>query len=194
MCEQDGRVSEALALRLRELALVEDVDRRLQLRLDHSRLTGALEAQGGRVASLKANLDDMPGHEASLDELTSVLDERGKHDDLAEILEGQARKLEELDQPERAAGLWSRVAALCEDPLGDHARAIAAHTRVVELSSTAGSPDVRALDALARLHLQRDEPADAAILARAPARRCGQGRTRRRAVEARARAPARRAA
>ncbi len=162
MCEQEGRVSEALALRLHELSLVEDVERRLQLRLDHSRLTAALEARGGRVASLKANLQDAPGHEASLDELSAVLDERGKHADLAEILEDQARKLEERDEPERAAGLWARVAALWEAPLADVGRAIAAHTRVVALSSSAGNTDVRALDALARLHLERNEPADAA--------------------------------
>ena len=158
LCQQEGRVPEALSLRLRELELIEDVDRRLQLRLDHSRLTGALEAQGGRVASLKANLDDAPGHEQSLDELTSVLDERGRHDELTDILTEQATRLESLERSTDSAKLWSRVAALAEEPLGDHARAVAAHTRVVLLS-----PSNDALDALARLHLNRDEPAQAAM-------------------------------
>ncbi len=158
LCQQEGRVPEALSLRLRELELIEDVDRRLQLRLDHSRLTGALEAQGGRVASLKANLDDAPGHDSSLDELTNVLDERGRHDELADILTEQASRLESLERPGDGAKLWSRVAALAEKPLGDHARAIAAHTRVVLLS-----PSNDAIDALARLHLERNEPAQAAM-------------------------------
>lgn len=157
MCEKEGRVTEALALRLRELSLVEDVERRLQLRLDHSRLTGALEAQGGRVASLRANLDDMPGHEASIDELSAVLDERGKHEELVDILTDQAKRLEGLDQLERAAQLWGKVAELSEQPLGDRDRAIAAHARVVQLASSNES-----LDALARLHLEKSEPAESA--------------------------------
>lgn len=157
MCEKEGRVTEALALRLRELSLVEDVDRRLQLRLDHSRLTGALEAQGGRVASLRANLDDVPGHEASIEELSVVLDERGKHADLVDILSEQAKRLEERDELERSAHLWSRVAALAEKPLGDRDRAVAAHAHVVQLAAGTDS-----LDALARLHLEKNEPAEAA--------------------------------
>ena len=157
MCEDEGRVTEALSLRLRELSLIEDVERRLQLRLDHSRLTGALEAQGGRVASLSANLDDVPGHEASIEELTLVLDERGKHSELADILGNQATKLEGLEQTERAAALWARVAVLAESPLGDRERAIEAHSRVVGLS-----PSNESLDALARLHLERGQPGEAA--------------------------------
>jgi len=157
MCEAQGRVSEALALRLRELGLIEDVERRLELRLDHSRLTGALEEQGGRVASLKANIADVPGHQASIDELSRVLDERGKHCELADILESQANELEQLGQTDDAAGLWTRAASLAEQSLGDYARAIAGHTRVVELSENND-----ALDALARLHLEQNAPAPAA--------------------------------
>ena len=157
MCEEEGRVSEALVLRLRELALIEDLDTRLQLRLDHSRLTGALEEQGGRVASLRENLEDVPGHEPSIDELVRVLDERGKQGELADILSEQAAKLEDLGDRPRAARLWTRVASLAETPLGDLVRAISAHTRAVVLE-----PSNDALDALARLHLQREEPAEAA--------------------------------
>ncbi|HZO13314.1 MAG TPA: tetratricopeptide repeat protein, partial [Polyangiaceae bacterium] len=157
LCEQEGRVSEALSLRLRELDFVEDAERRLQLRLDFSRLTGALEEKGGRVASLRANLVDLPGHEPSVDELCHVLEERGKHHELADILTDQARQLEEHNEPARAARLWARVAILAEKPLGDIERATAAHARVVDLGSTND-----ALDALARLHLTRQEPAEAA--------------------------------
>ncbi|HHH28695.1 MAG TPA: tetratricopeptide repeat protein, partial [Polyangiaceae bacterium] len=157
LCEEEGRVSEALSLRLREIELVEDVERRLQLRLDHSRLTAALEAKGGRVASLEANLRDAPGHEASIKELTSVLEERGKHDDLAEILAEQAAAVEGGGNAERAAQIFAQLANIAETKLDDPDRAIAAHRKVVELTPTNTS-----LDALARLHLAREEPAEAA--------------------------------
>jgi tetratricopeptide (TPR) repeat protein len=157
LCEEEGRVPEALALRLRELALVEDVDRRLELRLDHSRLTGALEAQGGRVASLKANLEDRPGHAPSIQELVEVLEERGKHAELADILADQASQLEDGDASERAAALWTQVAAIAEEHLRDNDRAVAAHSKVVELTTSHDS-----LNALARLQLSRKKPGEAA--------------------------------
>jgi tetratricopeptide (TPR) repeat protein len=157
MCEEVGRVSEALALRLRELELVEDLERRLELRLAHSRLTGALEEQGGRVASLRQNLEDAPGHEPSIDELSRVLEERGKHAELADILAGQAQKLESTARHDRAARLWFRVADIAERALHDPARAVAAHVRTVLMA-----PSNESLDALARLHLDRGEPAEAA--------------------------------
>lgn len=157
LCEDEGRVSEALSLRLRELSLVEDVERRLQLRLDHSRLTGALEAKGGRVASLEANLVDAPGHEASIAELTTVLEERGKYDKLAEVLSEQATAVEAAGDGARAARLFAQIAHIAETRLDDPERAIAAHEKVVELAPTNDS-----LDALARLHLSRKEPAEAA--------------------------------
>jgi tetratricopeptide (TPR) repeat protein len=156
LCEAEGRLAEALALRLREIDLVDDPDRRLELRLAHARLTGGLEAQGGRVASLRANLVDRPGHEASIDELAQVLEERGKHVDLATILAEQAAELEARGERARAADLFARVAATAAGPLGDRARAIEAHGRVVELDARADS-----IDALARLHLESD-PAEAA--------------------------------
>ncbi|HZO14577.1 MAG TPA: tetratricopeptide repeat protein, partial [Polyangiaceae bacterium] len=157
LCEQEGHLSEALALHMRELDLVDDPDRRLELRLQFSRLASALEKQGGRAAWLRANLDERPGHEPSIEELVSTLEARGKHDELADELGEQARMLELKQQPARAAQLWTRVAALAEEPLGDGERAIAAHTRVVELACTNDT-----LDALARLHLSRQEPAKAA--------------------------------
>lgn len=157
LCEDDGRVSEALALRLKELDLIEDPERRLELRLDHSRLTGKLEEQGGRVVSLRANLRQAPGHKKTVDELESVLTERGKFEELSQVLSEQATQLEQLSRAEDAADLWARVAVLAERRLQQPDLAISAHTRVVELAPTNES-----LDALARLNLERKEPAEAA--------------------------------
>lgn len=157
LSEREERIMELLALRQRELELTGDVDRRLELRIDISRLTGQFEERGGRVESLLANLEDMPGHEPSIDGISKILLDRGQYDRLADILTEQAKKLEELEEPERAAGLWARVARLAERNLADPARAIDSHSRVVELSCTN-----EALDALARLYIERDEPAEAA--------------------------------
>ena len=157
LCEQEERISEALALRLRELPLIDDSERRLGLRLELARLTGVLEERGGRIDVLRANLADQPGHGPTIEALCQVLIERGRFKDLAQLLQDQAQQLEARGERGRAAQLWSRAAALSEEHLRDVDRAIAAHTKVVELESTNTS-----LDALARLHLQRNEPGEAA--------------------------------
>lgn len=157
LSEQEGRLSEALTLRMRELPLIDDPARRLELRLELARLTGLLEERGGRIDVLRANLADHPGHAATLDALNQVLVERGRHKDLVALLREQAMTLEERGDKAHAAQLWGRVAALAEEPLRDSELAIGAHAKVVELE-----PGHASLDALARLHLQRNEPAEAA--------------------------------
>lgn len=156
LCEKENRATELLALRLRELDLSDDPERRLELRLEISRATGNFEEKGGRVESLVANLEERPGHEASIEELRQVLLMRGHYDRLADILSQQAENLQEKNEPERAAQLWAGVADLTEKNLHDNERAILAHTHVVELSCTN-----EALDSLARLYIERDDPAKA---------------------------------
>ena len=81
----------------------------------------------------------------------------GRFVELSVVLGEQAVELAELAQPDHAATLHRRVAQLAEERLDDPALAIASHASVVELAPTNES-----LDALARLHLARNEPADAA--------------------------------
>ncbi|MBL4687977.1 MAG: tetratricopeptide repeat protein [Nannocystaceae bacterium] len=100
----------------------------------------------------------MPGHDASVDALVAVLSERGRFAVLADALTEQAHKLESRGRGEESGALWSRVATLVEQELGDPDRAIGALGRVVELA-----PSNLAYDDLARLHLTRDESVDAAI-------------------------------
>ncbi len=157
LCEQQERINEALTLRLRELELTADPASRLQLRLENARLTGLLEERGGRVRSLLTNLEEQPGHEQSIEALCHILVERGRYQQLVDVLGQQADQLEQRGQTAQAAGLWNRVASSSEQNLNNVGLAIAAHTRVVELENRPES-----LDALARLHLGREEPADAA--------------------------------
>ncbi|MCA9691138.1 MAG: hypothetical protein KC636_16155 [Myxococcales bacterium] len=158
LCEQEGRTTELLGLRFQELALVDDVDRRIELRLEIARLTGVLEARRSRVEVLRDNLKDKPGHDASIAALEALLVERGRLRELTEVLEEQAATLTAAGEQERAAGLWGRVARLSEESLEDPERAIAAHTRAVALA-----PSAAIFDALARLQLAQGRPEEAAL-------------------------------
>ncbi|MBW2528318.1 MAG: tetratricopeptide repeat protein [Deltaproteobacteria bacterium] len=158
LSEADGRISEALAMRLRELELTSDPQERLRLRLENSRLTGVLEERGGRVEALLANLEDAPGHPESLESLCQILDERGRHAELTDTLRKQAEKLEAKGDTARAAELNSKAARLATEKLRNDELAVECHTKVVELEPT----NKDSLSALARLSLRRDEPAVAA--------------------------------
>ena len=123
MCEKEGRVTEALALRLRELSLVEDVERRLQLAprsFPPDRRPRSAGRTRGVACARTSTTCPVTRHPSKSS--PRVLDERGKHGDLVDILTEQAKRLEELDQLERAAQLWARVAQLAEKPLGDRDR------------------------------------------------------------------------
>lgn len=156
MYEARGRIPELLALRQRELEGSLAPERKLAVRLEVARLLGHLETQGGRIEMLRANLAEHPGHQASIAEVASVLEEKGRSAELADLLTTQARRVEETAGAP-AAGLWGMVARLAERKLSDAERAISAYRRVVALEPTA-----EALEALARLYLERGEPGQGA--------------------------------
>ncbi len=157
LCQQEDRISELIGLRLRELEMTEDRERRLTLRLELSRLTGVLESRGGRVETLRDNLDEQPGHPESIAALSALLDQRGRYGELTEVLESQAEKVVALGQGAVASNLFLRAAQLAETRLGDPEQAVRDYLRVVELGSS--NP---ARDALARLYSAQDRPDAAA--------------------------------
>ncbi len=159
LCEREGRILELVHLRTRELELTSDPPQRLALRLELSRLVGELERRGGRVESLQRNLAEQPGHGPSVEALSHILEDKGRHGQLCDIVEQQAATLGDGDAAARtrAAELWAMAAGIAADRLTDTGRAIAALTRQVALV-----PDNEALDTLARLHLARNEPGAAA--------------------------------
>jgi lipopolysaccharide biosynthesis regulator YciM len=154
--EAEGRVPETLALRKHQLTLERQPGRRIELRLEVARLVGHVETHGGRLEALQANLEDRPGHGPSVDALYELLDAKGQHALLADVLERQAVRLHELDEDARAAELWGRVAAIAETRLGQADRAIQSYRRVVDVSAQPA-----ALRALARLYMERNQPAQA---------------------------------
>lgn len=155
LCEQEDRVSELIGLRLRELEMTEDMSRRLELRLELSRLTGVLEERGGRVETLRENLAEQPGHTESIAALSELLDQRGRYEELATVLSEQADQV--ASDPEGAASLYLRAAKLAETRFTDPERAISNYKKAVELIDSNA-----ALDALARLYLAADRPDAAA--------------------------------
>jgi tetratricopeptide (TPR) repeat protein len=152
----EDRVPELLTLRQIQLGLETDVDRKLDLRLELARLVGIVEERGGRLDALRANLEDRPGHDASIDAVATLLATKGAHRQLADLLEQQAQRLESTGEPARGAKLWARYAHVTEHDTREIERAIAGHRKVVALSPT---PD--SLRALARLNLERSQPGQA---------------------------------
>jgi tetratricopeptide (TPR) repeat protein len=152
----EDRVPELLTLRQIQLGLENDTERKLALRLELARLVGIVEERGGRLDALKANLEDRPGHEASIDAVADLLASKGQHRALADLLEQQAQRLETANEAARAAKLWARYAGVAEHETREIERAIAGHRKVVALAPTSDS-----LRALARLNLERSQPAQA---------------------------------
>jgi tetratricopeptide (TPR) repeat protein len=144
---------ELLELRQKELALAPPLERRLLLRLDEARILALLGDPGSeRVRALRQNVDERPGHIASIDELTRILSESGEHAALFELLISQARKVAQAGDSAHAAMLFARAGALSEGPLQNAAQALGAYQASVELAPT---PPV--LDALARLSSQKGQ-------------------------------------
>ncbi len=152
----DDRVPELLTLRQIQLGLEDDTDKKLALRLELAKLVGVVEERGGRLDALKANLQDRPGHEESIEAVSSLLSSKGQHKALADLLEVQAQKLEAAGDVANAAKLWSKYANVAETSTNEIERAISGHRRVVALAPTSDS-----LRALARLNLERSQPGQA---------------------------------
>jgi tetratricopeptide (TPR) repeat protein len=150
---ETGRHPELLKLCQEELTVTQDQQRRLHLRLEIARLVAEIEKSGGRLEALRKNLEEVPGHEASIAMLASVYEAQGRHADLADMLAAQANQAES----ERARALFERAARIAEHQLHDDERALENYRRVVELS-----PSPEALDALSRIHEGRAEYAAAA--------------------------------
>jgi tetratricopeptide (TPR) repeat protein len=151
--EEADLLSDLITLRRRELDDAAHVEERLGLRLDIARLGEIVESRTGRLEMLVANLEDCPGHAATMASLGTLLRSRGRFGELADILVAQARKLEEQKDALPSAQLWNEAATILEQQLGDQARAISAYEKVAALAA-----DPSAMEALARLYQNAGEP------------------------------------
>lgn len=152
--DRAGRLDDLVVLRRRELLATPSVGRRLELRLELSRVQGELEARGGRLAALRENLREVPGHKESIEAAEQILRQQGALADVFQLLSSEASLLEATGETYRAAWLWSRAASLADDELHDEERALTAYQKFAGLEH-----DERALESLARIRLGRGEPA-----------------------------------
>jgi len=155
--EAETRFADGVDLRAAELARSQVAERRLALRLEIVRLGGLLERRSDAPDVLRASLAERPGHRPTLDKLTEVLVGKGRQAELADIVEEQARILEDDAEPVPAAALWAEAARLVERALGDADRAMKAWQNTARLDA-----GTEALDALGRLALAAGEPVTAA--------------------------------
>jgi len=155
--EQDD-VAGTLWLRRVQLERETDAERALELRLEIAELVGELELRGRRVETLLENLAQAPGHRKTLESLTVVLAERGRHAELADIFTRQAKAVAEAGDRPRSAELWFSAGEVADKQLADVDRALDAYSKCGDDPGTA----VAALDGRARLHDGRGEHFDAA--------------------------------
>ncbi|MDB4976496.1 MAG: Membrane protein in colicin uptake-like protein, partial [Myxococcaceae bacterium] len=152
--DRAGKLDDLVVLRRRELAATQVVGRRLELRLELARVLGQLEARGGRLAALRENLREVPGHKESIEAAEQILRQQGALIEVYGLWAHEASQLEAVGETYRAAALWSRAALLADDELKDEERALAAYQKLAGLEH-----DERALESLARIRLGRGEPA-----------------------------------
>jgi hypothetical protein len=112
----------------------DDPARKLELRLDVARVVGIVEQRGGRIAVLRRNLEEQPSHDPSLAALTEVLPPRPAPTSSPASSASTPSASRPSATSERAVRLWSQLAELAEQRLGDVERALSSHRRVVPSS------------------------------------------------------------
>ncbi len=136
------------------------ITRRRELRHEAACLSSDRLGDGDRaIALFQELLDESPTDEVagnSVTRLASLLEEKGRTADIVELWERQASARAGGDDASSAAVLWARAADLAEERLNDVERAIKDHERGAELGGEAS------LEALARIHTERDQPLSAA--------------------------------
>lgn len=155
--EQTERYARLIALRRDELDKTTDVARRLELRLEISRVLGILgNHPSEQLETLTANLDEQVGHSATLDALVQLQTEQKAFFELYVLLTEQGGKLGKANHDRQAAGVYRRAGELAQHTLTNIDLALKAYR-----SSVALSPSTEVLDALAAIHTARGEHVDA---------------------------------
>ena len=152
-----GRTAELLILRERQIGASVEPTQRLQLRLEAASLLVSLGEVGRSLETLRANLLEEPGHEATIEALAGVLQAEGSLAGLRELLVEEAQRAQDRGATGKAAQLWLRAAGVARDGQHDPRGAETYHTHVVALE-----PLPLSLDALATLAAARGDPAASA--------------------------------
>ncbi len=155
--EKQERLAELLAMKQHELSLDVGDARKLELRLEAAGIFSRLEERIGSLSCLLANLRQQPGHQPSIEAVSSFLLSKSRQVELANILAEQAEAMENAGETARAAELWWRVARLYEREICDPDKAVDSYCRHYRVIP---GPDAPA--ALARLYSERESFSQAA--------------------------------
>ncbi|HRI64692.1 MAG TPA: tetratricopeptide repeat protein, partial [Polyangium sp.] len=155
----EGRRTDLLALREKQISVAADSASRVDLRVDLALLLTDAGEIDRAIATLRKNLEENPLHGPSVDKLAELFEGRGDYTALASLWEDQAARREANRDTTVAAELWRRAAIISENKVGDIARATSDYRRAARFR------DLASLDALARLFTARgDHPSAAEVL------------------------------
>jgi lipopolysaccharide biosynthesis regulator YciM len=117
-----------------------------------------LDAPTEGIEHLHAVLEEVPGHTEAVGLLSDMLEKEGRDDELAALLSRQILHAREAGEQSAELAFRVRLAELHETRLNEPGKAIAEFLEVLEADGSFRP----ALEALARLYEQEDEPASAA--------------------------------
>jgi tetratricopeptide (TPR) repeat protein len=141
--------------------LAEEPEQRAELQLESAKLCiEHLDAPTEGIEHLNAVLDAAPGHTEAVDLLSEMLEKEGRDDELASLLTRQILHAHEVGDQSGELAFRVRLAELQETRLNEPDKAIEEFLAVLEADASFRP----ALEALARLYEQEDQPAKAAAM------------------------------
>lgn len=153
------RFDDMLRFSERLIEMSDSADERAKLRLESARICiEVLNAPTEGIENLHAVLEEVPGHEGAVELLCSMLEKEGRDDELADLLKKQIDLAREDGEQKKELGFRVKLAELYESRLNDPDKAIEGYLGVLE-ADDAFRP---ALEALARLYEQQENPRSAA--------------------------------
>jgi golgin subfamily B member 1 len=154
-----GKHKELLALLSRLIDQAETAEARTGLRLEAAAICiDKLDAVTEATEHLRAVLDEDQGNEKATLLLSTLLEKSGRDQELAELLSSQIELAQGQKALDKELAFRVRLGEVYETRLNDIAKAIETYREVIGKAQTHKG----ALLALARLHEQRGEKADAA--------------------------------
>ena len=151
-----GRYSELLAAKRVELRQNPGPARRLALRLEIVDTVQKIESENPPLQTLQENLEEAPGHEATLRLLITRLENEGRHFEVVEALRSQAELVTELGEDAQAAMLWQWTGRIAEGRAQMPEVALESYRRSVGLVE-----DASTLDSIARIYREANRGAEA---------------------------------
>jgi tetratricopeptide (TPR) repeat protein len=153
--EAGGEHAALIELRHHQLTLETDGESRRALRLQIAELSLKRQDTPAAVEVLSQNLQDVPTDPDVIGVVVATLEKYGQLAAVCDLLERHASTLPSSAST-IAIDLWAKAASIAETILGDRRRTIADHALIVAVS-----PEPASFDALARLHTELGEHADA---------------------------------